>query len=641
MPPASGTVARLLLGITGLAFVWMTVLAVTGGFRLEFGGLRISTRNPDKALTVALVSAVALLVVVLCRKRAGASDGTSAAARPDRAVAGWPGRLLRAAIVVSAPGLYFAHVFQFWNDGIIFKAGLSDWLDPYFINYLQEHWLVSLRSLSDPASPPMFFPAQGTLGYSHALVMYAPFYMAARLFTGPFPANSIALFAVMVSGSAALYALLRRWSLTFVEALLLSAFFFSSANVINSGTGKLTQRASVFLVPLVVLLTVRALDRPDGRVRWVAAACAGFLTTLLLAHEAYTALFALWFVGMLGVPPLLSPAGRQARACVAGLLRQPVGQAFALGLYLGLLLFLWWYLDSYLANRSFPLEDLMRQLSPRDPGSWPTLLDGLRDLRFHDSYRAFYLATIVAVLCWVTHVGLPTKLLTAWFLIVSAFVALVPLSFNGLSLWLALAAPLPGFGAIRDPRRMVYVYELAAVAVVAWVLTRLPRRSVPRLSVAAATGLLLVADWNPNIFQYRRSIRAFDDWVQAPLAIDPHCRSFFMKPASADYMSRTGDMWGLYSIDAMFIALKTGIPTLNGYSALLPPGWSMSHADDATYPQNVDEWIRQNDLTQVCILDIDARTMQPYAPPPKPAGGADGGGALAGSGLPGPVAPAD
>jgi hypothetical protein len=110
---------------------------------------------------------------------------------------------------------------------------------------------------------------------------------------------------------------------------------------------------------------------------------------------------------------------------------------------------------------------------------------------------------------------------------------------------------------------------------------------------------------------------AFDRWVQAPIAIDPSCRSFFMKPASRDYMSRADDMWGLYSIDAMFIALKTSIPTLNGYSALAPPGWSMSHAHEPGYLPAVGNWIAQNRLQGVCMLDIDARTMQPYATAPR------------------------
>ena len=135
------------------------------------------------------------------------------------------------------------------------------------------------------------------------------------------------------------------------------------------------------------------------------------------------------------------------------------------------------------------------------------------------------------------------------------------------------------------------------------------------MSVAA---LLLATHWNPNTFRYGRSVAAYESWVAAPVAIDPGCRSFFMRGASADYMGRADDMWGLYNIDAMFIASMTGIPTLNGYSAWQPPHWGLARPQEPTYLAAVDDWIRLHNLQQVCALDIDARTMRPYVPAGRP-----------------------
>ena len=227
--PTADRLTRFLLGATALAFLWTIALAATGGFRLEFGGLRISTRNPETPLALAILTAVGLVAISIWKHllRAPIEPRPHDSPPSDSATGGPFARMVRAAVVLAVPGVYFAHVLQFWNDGIALKSGLSDWLDPYFINYLQEHWLVSVLTLSDPASPPMFFPARGTLGYSHALVMYAPFYAIARIFVDPFPANTIALFIVMVGGSLALYVVLRQVGrLNFVEALLLTVFFF-------------------------------------------------------------------------------------------------------------------------------------------------------------------------------------------------------------------------------------------------------------------------------------------------------------------------------------------------------------------------------------------------------------------------------
>ena len=84
------------------------------------------------------------------------------------------GALTRAAAVLLVIwDWYVGYVFRI-HDRIFWSAGLGDWIDPYFINALLEHWYRAVGSLSDPASPPMFFPAARTLGYSHGLILYVP-----------------------------------------------------------------------------------------------------------------------------------------------------------------------------------------------------------------------------------------------------------------------------------------------------------------------------------------------------------------------------------------------------------------------------------------------------------------------------------
>src|SRR6188768_2741443 len=134
-------------------------------------------------------------------------------------------RLLRAAIVLGLSVSFVGALFRI-TSGDFWTRGLGDWIDPYFINYLQEHWRHSFLTLSSPASPPMFFPEPRTLGYSHGLVLYAPFYLAARLFFHTFQADSLALLLVIETGIICLYVFFRKiLSLSFVESLLLTAFF--------------------------------------------------------------------------------------------------------------------------------------------------------------------------------------------------------------------------------------------------------------------------------------------------------------------------------------------------------------------------------------------------------------------------------
>src|SRR5439155_7567391 len=118
-------------------------------------------------------------------------------------------KLLRLSAVIAVSAVYFGHIFQL-PHGAFWTAGLGDWVDPYFINFLLEHWHHSLRHFADPSSPTMYFPVRGTLGYSHGLILYALFYLAVRPFMDAFQAYNVTLLLVMEIGSVSLYVIFRR-----------------------------------------------------------------------------------------------------------------------------------------------------------------------------------------------------------------------------------------------------------------------------------------------------------------------------------------------------------------------------------------------------------------------------------------------
>jgi hypothetical protein len=582
--------------------------------------------------------------------------------------------------------LYLAHVFQL-SDPRFWNAGLSYWLDPYFINVLLEHWYVSLLHGSDPSSPPMYYPAQKTLGYSHGLILYAPFYVPLRLVLHPFQAHNWTVFLAMATGIICLYVLFRKLGLSLVESLAVAALFFTSRNVINEPTSAWTQRASVFLIPPILLMLLVSARMHKGRSRIILAGLAGFLSTLMYVQDFYTAHFALFFAvafaaaatfveggvrrvwnAIRSVSKAQTPASRVALivAAIAGawtwsLWTYGGGKVYVLGFELrshdlqrpgltavaalvaflwmnrrrlavphvprpsswsvavtlgaaaGSLVFLWIYARAYLEHRAFPEDHLLQQLLVLDPSTWSTPLDVLRSLKGYDTLRSFTLALILVVLAWIPRVGAGSKarIYWLWFLGISFLVLLIPLRFPEFSVWRAFVEPLPGFAVIRDPKRVVYLYELATALVTAVFLANLPAKSLSRAAVTLLVVGLIVTERPPDGFRFRRSIAAYERWVAAPIATDPSCRSFYIKGASDEYMSRSDNMWGLYGIDSIFVALNLGIPTLNGYSAWFPEGWSLLNPHEAGYDEAVKRWIDQHQLTRVCEFDIDARTMTP------------------------------
>jgi hypothetical protein len=576
----------------------------------------------------------------------------------------------RGLIVLGVSVGYLTYLFRPFHSAF-WDTGMGDWMDPYFINYLLEHWYQSLTSLYDPASPPMYFPVAHTLGYSHALILYVPFFVPIRLFVHPFPAYSLALAAVMETGIVYLYLLLRRrFHLSFLESLLLTVFFFTSPNVVNGGVSVWSQRASVFLIPPILCLGAMSYCTTDRYLKIGGAALTGLLAALLFTHDFYTALFAAFF-SVLAIPAFaraslftslvgfwrsLRRPERTVLALVVAAFawtcfvvlsggvelhvgavriashnwRRPAWlaglsllvflalrrdhwlratpewfdgwlRAWAAGAAIGAMVFLWIYLPTIRQNRRFPDADLLNALTARDP--WHA----------YSSLGSFGLVSalcIAAILPWSRAAG-RTRRAAAWSIAISLVVLLIPIRSGGLSLWMMVFRWLPGFSVIRDPTRIIYVYELAAVMAVAWLLTRLPGAAALRAGVVIALAALIATGHNRDIFEGYRPRADFRRWVEAPIAVDPACRSFFVKGASSEYMSRSPHMWTLYGIDAMFVALRVSLPTLNGYSAWTPVGWNLLNPHEADYPDRVRQWIDRHHLIGVCAFDIDSRTMSP------------------------------
>ena len=633
--------------------------------------------------------------------------------------------LARGAILLAAATAYLAGVFQ-WPARSFAIAGPGDWLDPYFINGILEHWYWSITHLWDSATPVMYFPAHGTLGYSHGLIGYAPFYILARPFLHPFQAAALTLFVVIEVGTVALYLVFRRLKLGFVEAMALVMFFLTSENVINAASGHWSQQLSVFLFPPVILLALSAV----GRRSTLLAGLAGCFAMLLFAQDFYPAVFAVmltflfvagvlpltrgwrlaladlasrlwasltaiwrdvppsnqprpgrvWLVSAIGlslwslivfvhpidpfqVGPLRLSARRPGRplwlaAGLSGwwvfrhwsvtrrletLVRRPRGvrqiasslrtsEAFqflsrlwdahravalpmALGALLGMLVFLWIYLRAYLEHPAFPSEQLVGQLTSIHPWAWRQLSDIGELIEVYRSRRPFEAVLLVSALAWlpVSAVDRRTRLYIAWCAFISLIVLISPLRIGELSLWTAFLKHIPGLSVVRDPKRLIEMFELAVGLLLAIFVGRLRARSVLRMSVTGILCALMFLTWNRKHFDFFRADRLFDQWVEAPIAVDRSCRSFFIKGASATYMTaRPGHMWSLYGVDSWFIAMRYGIPTLNGYSAWAPETWQLANPQEPGYIQAVQRWIGQNQLTEVCVLDIDARTMTPY-----------------------------
>jgi hypothetical protein len=520
----------------------------------------------------------------------------------------------RALIVIGLSTAACAVQFHLWR-GDFLRTGLGDWIDPYFLNFLLEHWRHALLTLSNPASPPMYYPVRGTLGFSCGLILFAPFYIVARLWLGPLPAYTITLFAVVECGTLALYLVFRAFMrLTFIESAGLTAFVLWSANMLNGYTGGWSQVLSAFLIPPILLIGLASGRLTDPRARALVAGLAGLLTSLVFVQDFYTGWLALLIVALLSVGIVLIsflPLGRTVVERWA--IDRSRWFGFALGGAIGGLVFAVIYLPAYRTFSGFPGEQLMNSFKFVDPKGWRDPVTFAREVVPYESAAPFLLVAAIVVLAWLpwSRLDRRSRWLAVWFGIVALIVLTSGVKFNRYSVWKRLFQHLPGASAIRDPKRLIYTYQIAVALGAGLFLARLRPRSPVRVAAIFVVFLLVVQE-RPGKFSFARPVTTFEQWVDAPVAVDPACLSFVVKDASYDYKSRSGHIWSLYGLDAGFIALKYNLPTINGYSAWEPPDWHLANPPMSTYPAIVADWIALNQLTGVCEFDIEKRTMVPY-----------------------------
>jgi hypothetical protein len=97
-----------------------------------------------------------------------------------------------------------------------------------------------------------------------------------------------------------------------------------------------------------------------------------------------------------------------------------------------------------------------------------------------------------------------------------------------------------------------------------------------------------------------------DDLAAIAAQMPSHCSAFLFSPVQG-----YGPAWK-YQLDAMWVQLETGVPTLNGYSGNSPPGWALGDTnlrgpgDEYHLALQVNHWLRERQLDSagVCWLKV-------------------------------------
>jgi hypothetical protein len=193
----------------------------------------------------------------------------------------------------------------------------------------------------------------------------------------------------------------------------------------------------------------------------------------------------------------------------------------------------------------------------------------------------------------------------------SIVLALLPIETSVGSLW-SIVWHLPGATAIRAVDRVEVANDLVTSLALVGLITeggrhweRLRQSTILRTLGVAVLCLIIVEQAHTSVSTDLN--RGPQDAMLASVPTPPvGCTSFFVVDSVRNSMK-----YYEYQTEAMLIAQRLGVPTINGYSGDTPPGWKLLYPTSPNYTAEVRAWADTHHLAGgICRLDLGTMTWE-------------------------------
>ena len=477
--------------------------------------------------------------------------------------------------------------------------------DSRFNNYILEHgylWLKGVPLHREFWNPPIFYPQPNTAGYSDILLGVAPFYWMWR--AAGFPADTaFQLWMLTVSSLnyLATYLLLRKClrCTPFGAALGAFLFAFASSRVAQIGHQQLLPQ---FFTIVAVYALFQAFElHAAGRSR-----LAGSLWVLLFfaafTAQLYSGYYQGWFLAVgIGIAAGWALVLPDYRTTFLALVRTHlvvlgIGLA-ASALVLAPMAIHYVEASATVGRRHFldAYNTMPGWSSWLNMGSdswlygWAAGASGLSMVQFeHEQRLGIGLLTSVAVF-----VGLfrARERPFVRILFLSALAVAFCTSFLSHEIhWCRwYFHHFPGAYGVRVVARVGLLMLLPASVGLALFVQRL-QGTRPAWVVLGIAALVVLEQGRALPSYDKAEARAYIQSLAR--RIPPGCEIFFMTPERGST--------GKYNLDAMWVQLRTGVPTVNGYSGNQPPGWPfvnmsmVTEEEERTVKVALTRWLRSH-----------------------------------------------
>ena len=505
-----------------------------------------------------------------------------------------------------------------------FESLAGDDGDARLIMAQLEHWRSVFGRKVWYDSPIWFHPIKHVLGIQDALFLNGLTYVAARLLLDEHAALEVGAMLTNLVGFAGMALLLRQglglgiWMALFGAVLLLVQ---GGLYWMHIGP----HIAVVFFLPLLGFLVVAGMTRPQTKpTGWMLPAAAALFVGVWWSTFYFAWYTALLFivVTLISVPIALYRVGfRSALDCSIAFARERCFEIGAAGIVVivGGIAFISLYLPHLRRHGGWPYqmidERLMRVTDfvafERYNWVWSAFSNQSdSDYGFPPLFAALCLAGVLWSTWRVLQRSGPLSILDFY----GCAVGLA-----GLSLWLCFVKIgnwtayeyfyryVPGATAMRVPVRINFFLAVVFVPIVVTVIHRAwnaSRRSLLLKAMTIAIMCLALAEQGTSreISSWSRSRdRALLDSIPPPPAF---CRSFFVNwPLPRPWDGPLLQFFYAPTSDAMLIAARYRLPTLNGLGTAADDGWPAPPPMYERYEQQVIPlWVHQHKLQRVCRL---------------------------------------
>jgi hypothetical protein len=509
--------------------------------------------------------------------------------------------------------------------------------------FVLEHWFQVFHGHQAPFQLLMFYPDKLALGYSDALFLLAIPYSLFRLVGFDYFSSYKLLFFFMTSvgyfGAHLMLSKVFKCTLYFslTGAVLLT--FLNSLHVHQAGHGQLL---SFYFYPILVYLlyTFFAAENKRGVSAWVSIMTFSILLGLIFFTSYYPAwffafsliIFSLLYVivgfcsNALTFRKLLS-LWKESRSPLLG----------ALIVFVATLTpFFLTYLPVVASGFKSTFEEMLvfaphvKDIINVGTGNWIwSRLLGRLQFGF-GNYETQMGSPIITLAMFIVSVILllwrrerkvadTTDRIVVALACTAVLLFLLVVKVDHYSLWWCVEKMVPGALAIRALGRALIVFDMAEIIVIMYVLNKhfVANRKAwgtasrtPFLTMVLAflvlVPMILVADQTSHcgiLFDKDPQIALLKNTPRRELA---QYDAFFVTngdPRLPFYMQ---------NIDAMLIAMDTGIPTVNGYSGYFPDPVFAKAPSGYEYEEKVRAWLKAREVrSRICALDLKTRQCEP------------------------------